>query len=92
MAEDDLLLRLGDGEVLDDVFIIREIGLESVIIGFVGYDENNQEITVNNNFFEYQIPPWSINITGTGYEVADSGVDGASIWMRNGPSPVTLTS
>lgn len=27
-----------EGEVLDDVFIIREIGLESVIIGFVGYD------------------------------------------------------
>lgn len=27
-----------EGEVLDDAFIIREIGLESVIIGFVGYD------------------------------------------------------
>jgi hypothetical protein len=28
------------GEVLDDVFIIREIGLESVVIGFVGYDRS----------------------------------------------------
>lgn len=27
-----------EGEVLDDIFIIREIGLESVIVGFVGYD------------------------------------------------------
>lgn len=27
-----------EGEVLDDVFIIREIGHESVLIGFVGYD------------------------------------------------------
>lgn len=27
-----------EGEILDDVFIIREIGLESVLIGFVGYD------------------------------------------------------
>jgi hypothetical protein len=26
------------GDVLDDVFIVREIGFESVIIGFVGYD------------------------------------------------------
>jgi len=26
------------GDVLDDVFIVREIGLESVTIGFVGYD------------------------------------------------------
>jgi hypothetical protein len=25
------------GDVLDDVFIVREIGLESVLIGFVGY-------------------------------------------------------
>ena len=25
------------GDVLDDIFIVREIGLESVIIGFVGY-------------------------------------------------------
>jgi hypothetical protein len=24
--------------VLDDIFIVREIGLESVLIGFVGYD------------------------------------------------------
>jgi hypothetical protein len=29
-----------EGEVLDDVFIIREIGLESVRIGFVGYDSS----------------------------------------------------
>jgi len=28
------------GEVLDDIFIIREIGLESVVIGFVGYDRS----------------------------------------------------
>jgi hypothetical protein len=27
-----------EGEVLDNVFIIREIGHESVLIGFVGYD------------------------------------------------------
>jgi hypothetical protein len=27
-----------EGEILDDVFIIREIGHESVLIGFVGYD------------------------------------------------------
>jgi hypothetical protein len=27
-----------EGEILDDVFIIRKIGLESVQIGFVGYD------------------------------------------------------
>lgn len=27
-----------EGEVLDDAFIIRQIGLESVTIGFVGYD------------------------------------------------------
>jgi hypothetical protein len=27
-----------EGEILDGVFIIREIGLESVLIGFVGYD------------------------------------------------------
>jgi hypothetical protein len=26
------------GDVLDDVFIVREIGFESVMIGFVGYD------------------------------------------------------
>ncbi len=26
------------GDVLDGIFIIREIGLESVVIGFVGYD------------------------------------------------------
>jgi hypothetical protein len=26
------------GETLDDVFIVREIGLETVVIGFVGYD------------------------------------------------------
>ena len=25
------------GSVLDDIFIVREIGLESVVIGFVGY-------------------------------------------------------
>jgi hypothetical protein len=29
-----------EGEILDDVFIIREIGLESVLIGFVGYDSS----------------------------------------------------
>lgn len=29
-----------EGEVLDDVFIIREIGHESVLIGFVGYDSS----------------------------------------------------
>jgi len=29
-----------EGEVLDDVFIIRQIGLESVTIGFVGYDSS----------------------------------------------------
>lgn len=29
-----------EGEVLDGVFIIREIGLESVLIGFVGYDSS----------------------------------------------------
>jgi hypothetical protein len=28
-----------EGEVLDEVFILREIGLESVLIGFVGYPE-----------------------------------------------------
>jgi len=27
------------GDVLDDVFVLREIGLESVVIGFVGYPE-----------------------------------------------------
>ncbi len=43
----------------------------------VSFDSNNQEITVNNNFFEYNIPPWSINITGTGYEVADPYADWA---------------
>jgi len=26
------------GDVLDEIFIVREIGLESVLIGFVGYD------------------------------------------------------
>ncbi len=26
------------GDVLDDIFIVRAIGLESVTIGFVGYD------------------------------------------------------
>ena len=25
------------GDVLDDIYIVREIGLESVLIGFVGY-------------------------------------------------------
>ena len=29
-----------EGEVLDDIFIIREIGHESVKIGFVGYDSS----------------------------------------------------
>jgi len=29
-----------EGEILDDVFIIREIGHESVLIGFVGYDSS----------------------------------------------------
>jgi hypothetical protein len=29
-----------EGEVLDDAFIIRQIGLESVTIGFVGYDSS----------------------------------------------------
>ncbi len=28
------------GDVLDDIFIIREIGFESVMIGFVGYDRS----------------------------------------------------
>lgn len=28
------------GDVLDDIFIVREIGLESVVIGFVGYDRS----------------------------------------------------
>ena len=28
------------GDVLDDIFIVREIGLESVLIGFVGYDSS----------------------------------------------------
>ena len=28
------------GDVLDDIFIIREIGFESVVIGFVGYDRS----------------------------------------------------
>jgi hypothetical protein len=28
------------GEVLDDIFIVREIGLETVVIGFVGYDRS----------------------------------------------------
>jgi hypothetical protein len=28
------------GEVLDEIFIIREIGLESVVVGFVGYDRS----------------------------------------------------
>jgi hypothetical protein len=28
------------GDVLDEVFIIREIGLESVVVGFVGYDRS----------------------------------------------------
>jgi hypothetical protein len=26
------------GEVLDEIFIVRAVGLESVTIGFVGYD------------------------------------------------------
>ena len=29
-----------EGEVLDDIFIIREIGFESVLIGFVGYQSS----------------------------------------------------
>ena len=29
-----------EGEILEDVFIIREIGHESVLIGFVGYDSS----------------------------------------------------
>jgi len=29
-----------EGEILDDIFIIREIGHESVLIGFVGYDSS----------------------------------------------------
>jgi len=29
-----------EGEILDKVFIIREIGHESVLIGFVGYDSS----------------------------------------------------
>jgi hypothetical protein len=28
------------GEILDDIFIVREIGLETVVIGFVGYDRS----------------------------------------------------
>jgi hypothetical protein len=28
------------GDVLEEIFIIREIGLESVVIGFVGYDRS----------------------------------------------------
>lgn len=28
------------GDVLDEIFIIREIGLESVVVGFVGYDRS----------------------------------------------------
>jgi hypothetical protein len=28
------------GTVLDEIFIIREIGLESVVVGFVGYDRS----------------------------------------------------
>lgn len=38
----------------------------------ISFDQNQNEITVNNGFFEYQIPPWTFDITGTGYEVADS--------------------
>lgn len=38
----------------------------------ISFDSAGHEVTVNNAFFEYQIPPWSIDISGTGYEVADS--------------------
>lgn len=41
----------------------------------ISFDENQNEITVNNNFFEYQVPPWSVDISGTGYEISDSGAD-----------------
>ena len=30
------------GDVLDEIFIVREIGLESVVIGFVGYDPSEE--------------------------------------------------
>jgi hypothetical protein len=37
--KDDKLEVAIEGDVLDDIFIIRKIGLESVEIGFVGYTE-----------------------------------------------------
>lgn len=38
---DTIVVDVGiEGEVLDDVFIIRDIGHESVLIGFVGYDSS----------------------------------------------------
>lgn len=37
----------------------------------ISFDQNQNEITVNAGFFEYQIPPWTIDISGTGYEVGD---------------------
>lgn len=37
--KDDKLEVAVEGDVLDDIFIIRKIGLESVEIGFVGYTE-----------------------------------------------------
>ena len=38
---DTIVVDVGiEGEVLDDVFIIRAIGHESVLIGFVGYDSS----------------------------------------------------
>ena len=31
------------GEILDNKFIVRKIGLESVVIGFVGYDTSEDK-------------------------------------------------
>jgi len=38
----------------------------------ISFDGNNKEITVNNNFFENP-NDWSQPLTGTGYDVSDSG-------------------
>lgn len=54
----------------------------------ISFDQNSNEITVNNGFFEYQIPPWTFNIAGTGYEAADS----LAAWTMFAVSGCTLPS
>jgi hypothetical protein len=66
--------------VFNDTFyalVIDDPGLNGGARTNISYDQEGNEITVNNGFFEYP-PYWSLEITGTQYEIPEAWQPGCN--------------